>query len=112
MKVNVGGNQYFVDVHHIDSKITLGGVETPCRATKITLEIPNAKAAETNSTPLIAETFTYCSPQEQFSRREGRRRAVDRLLKLTKDMNYFDKTQRGQLFRQVCPEYFKNENAV
>ena len=106
MKVNVGGNQYFVDVHHIDSKITLGGVETACRATK------NAKAAQSNSTPLIAETFTYCSPQEQFSRREGRRRAADRLLKLTKAMNFFDKTQRGQLFRQVCPEYFKNEHAV
>ena len=106
MKVNIQGNQYFVDVHHIDSEIVLSGVSTPCRATKIVLEHPKATLPQGDN-PAILEALTYCSPNEQFCRREGRRRAANRLLAKLRANGFFNKEQRRSLFEQVCPEYFK-----
>lgn len=85
-----------VGISHVSEQKTVKGEPVVIRGTKVWL----------SDNIGTYEATTLCSPQDNFSKRVGRRLAANRLLRLL-DRKIYDKHDRHKIFSVICPEYGK-----
>lgn len=109
------GRNIFVRVKHVNVKKQHGSTYTVLdkdeaipegvqvlRATQIRIFEGDEKEA-------FVEQIAICSPEDNYSRREGRQRAAKKILKIVHDnqkKQVICRKDRGKLMEVLCPEFF------
>lgn len=55
---------------------------------------------------IVHAAVAWCSPTDNFCKREGRRRAAAKLLQTLRHNSSLTRQDRREVFKAICPEYF------